>query len=85
MESRKRFSFIAFGAIIHALWPEATTIRPQGFARMRAISLVLPLLMSGIALVTGCSFNEAVQRPEYADDALYSLCDYGQPLTVRNR
>lgn len=52
---------------------------------MRAISLVLPLLMSGIALVTGCSFNEAVQRPEYADDALYSLCDYGQPLTVRNR
>ena len=52
---------------------------------MRAIRLILPLLMSGLALVGGCSFNEVIDRPDYADNALSSLCDYGQPLTVMNR
>jgi len=52
---------------------------------MRAIRLNLPLLMSGLALVGGCSFNEVIQPPDYADNALSSLCDYGQPLTVMNR
>jgi len=37
-----------------------------------------------IALISGCSFNETIAQPLYADDALYSFCDYGKPLTVKN-
>jgi hypothetical protein len=58
---------------------------PEGRTRLRVSRIALPMLMSGFAFVSGCSFNEIIERPDYADNALYSLCDYGQPLTVKNR
>ena len=51
---------------------------------MRAIRFILPLLMSGLVLLNGCSFNETIERPDYAENTLYSLCDYSQPFTVNN-
>ena len=57
---------------------------PEGFARMRANRFILPLLMSGLVLLNGCSFNETIERPDYAENTLYSLCGYSQPFTVSN-
>jgi len=51
---------------------------------MRAIRFVLPLLMSGLVLLTGCSFNETIEPPDYAENTLYSLCDYSQAFNVNN-
>lgn len=45
----------------------------------------LPTLTIGLAAIAGCSFNETIEPPDYAQKPSYSLCDYGRPITVSNR
>ncbi len=59
--------------------------RFDGRARTGVFRLVLLLLISVLALVAGCSFSDIIERPNYAGSNVSSLCDYGQPLTVKNR
>lgn len=57
----------------------------EGCTRPDPSRVTLPILLVVLAFVGGCSFNETIEPPGYADNALYSLCDYGEPLTVKNR
>ncbi len=42
------------------------------------------MLPGVLVVVAGCSFNEMIAQPAYTESALYSLCDYGRPITVGN-
>jgi hypothetical protein len=41
--------------------------------------------VAALILVSGCAFEEMSARPEFSEQPLQSLCDYGRPLVLRNR
>jgi len=52
---------------------------------MRAARLLAPLLISAPILISGCTYESMSAPPEFSEQALQSLCDYGRPLDLRNR